>query len=320
MTVCPIAIVAGCKKCPVFAICPATTVLGDQTKDSPADTAKPAAKPAAKPGKKWAQTTVMAIRRLVRLACVFFACCAVGGVMAAEPLTLCVEDAPQRPWTLPTVAGLSIDLLREVAKRRHEQFQFVVRPWRRCLEDLRVGEIDAVVGGAATAERSAYARYPMGDDGQPDPQRALYADRYDVYKRRDSTGHWDGKVLTLPARPTILVQRGYVVADLLRSRGFAIDERASSAQDALRHLTDNYFDIAIIQASEANMEFRGNAAFHDQLVREATPYFEAPMYLMVSHPSYGRNPKRIEQIWHAIGAVRHSADYQRREKAALNAP
>ena len=29
MTVCPIAIVAGCKKCPAFAVCPLKTVLGD---------------------------------------------------------------------------------------------------------------------------------------------------------------------------------------------------------------------------------------------------------------------------------------------------
>jgi len=29
MTVCPIAIIAGCKKCPAFRICPLKTVLGD---------------------------------------------------------------------------------------------------------------------------------------------------------------------------------------------------------------------------------------------------------------------------------------------------
>lgn len=32
MTVCPIAIVAGCKKCPLFKICPLKTVLGDAPK------------------------------------------------------------------------------------------------------------------------------------------------------------------------------------------------------------------------------------------------------------------------------------------------
>lgn len=30
MTLCPIALAAGCKKCPAFSICPLKTVLGDQ--------------------------------------------------------------------------------------------------------------------------------------------------------------------------------------------------------------------------------------------------------------------------------------------------
>ena len=32
MTLCPIAIVAGCKKCPAFSVCPLKTVIGDAPK------------------------------------------------------------------------------------------------------------------------------------------------------------------------------------------------------------------------------------------------------------------------------------------------
>lgn len=34
MTLCPIAIVAGCKKCPALKICPLKTVIGDYNKDA----------------------------------------------------------------------------------------------------------------------------------------------------------------------------------------------------------------------------------------------------------------------------------------------
>ena len=47
MTVCPIAVVAGCKKCPAFSICPLKGVLGDQRKSGEAPAA-PSAKPGAK--------------------------------------------------------------------------------------------------------------------------------------------------------------------------------------------------------------------------------------------------------------------------------
>ena len=33
MTLCPIAIVAGCQKCPAFSVCPLKSTLGDQKKD-----------------------------------------------------------------------------------------------------------------------------------------------------------------------------------------------------------------------------------------------------------------------------------------------
>jgi len=41
MTLCPIAIAVGCKKCPAFAVCPLKGVIGDYTKE-PAARTKPA--------------------------------------------------------------------------------------------------------------------------------------------------------------------------------------------------------------------------------------------------------------------------------------
>jgi len=50
MTLCPIAIVAGCKKCPAFRVCPVKSVIGDQPKEAPPTTPSAArkAKPKAK--------------------------------------------------------------------------------------------------------------------------------------------------------------------------------------------------------------------------------------------------------------------------------
>ena len=45
MTICPVAIAVGCRKCPVFAICPAKSIIGDQPSAASAD--KDSAKPKA---------------------------------------------------------------------------------------------------------------------------------------------------------------------------------------------------------------------------------------------------------------------------------
>jgi hypothetical protein len=46
MTICPIAIAVGCKKCPAFSVCPLKGVIGDQQKkeEPPAAPSKPADK------------------------------------------------------------------------------------------------------------------------------------------------------------------------------------------------------------------------------------------------------------------------------------
>lgn len=46
MTLCPIAVVAGCRKCPAFNLCPLKGVIGDHKKD-----AEPATKVDKKKGK-----------------------------------------------------------------------------------------------------------------------------------------------------------------------------------------------------------------------------------------------------------------------------
>jgi hypothetical protein len=44
MTLCPIAIVAGCKKCPAFSMCPLKTVIGDAPKAADPKAADPTKK------------------------------------------------------------------------------------------------------------------------------------------------------------------------------------------------------------------------------------------------------------------------------------
>jgi hypothetical protein len=38
MTLCPIAIAVGCRKCPIFRVCPAKSILGDYKPDTQART------------------------------------------------------------------------------------------------------------------------------------------------------------------------------------------------------------------------------------------------------------------------------------------
>ncbi len=45
MTLCPVAMTAGCRRCPIFAVCPLRTVIGDQSSQNDASKASQQEKP-----------------------------------------------------------------------------------------------------------------------------------------------------------------------------------------------------------------------------------------------------------------------------------
>jgi hypothetical protein len=52
MTICPVALAIGCKRCPIFAVCPAKSIIGDQptvAESASAEPEPPSAKRRAKP-------------------------------------------------------------------------------------------------------------------------------------------------------------------------------------------------------------------------------------------------------------------------------
>ena len=48
MTLCPVALVVGCKKCPAFSVCPVKGIIGDYTGDKTPQTPKDAKAAASK--------------------------------------------------------------------------------------------------------------------------------------------------------------------------------------------------------------------------------------------------------------------------------
>lgn len=48
MVLCPVAIAVGCRKCPIFSVCPVKGVIGDYKKPEAPDTRPPAAPTRAK--------------------------------------------------------------------------------------------------------------------------------------------------------------------------------------------------------------------------------------------------------------------------------
>ena len=142
---------------------------------------------------------------------------------AQTALKLCFEDEAQIPWTRPDGSGLTIELLKRVEEKLGERFEFIAKPWKRCQEEVRTGVLDGYFGAAASEERQRFSVYPSLPSGEVDVSSALHIDRTRIFMRNNSAVTWDGKNLSQVKRP-IVVQRGYLIGNMLVKQGFKIRE------------------------------------------------------------------------------------------------
>ena len=236
---------------------------------------------------------------------------ATGATRAAPAaLLICFEDVPQRPWTMPDGTGLNFEMMKRVETLLGERFSYTGRPWKRCLEELRLGRVDALMGAADGPERRTYALFPTHQDGAIDTSQAMYSERYNVFLRKGSSAAWDGRRLRTREN-AVLVQAGYLVASYARERGLQAVERAKSSEDALRMVAEGMFDAAILYGDESLLIAREDARFRERVVHAPGPFWVSDFYLMTSTHAYQRDPARIKAIWQAVATVRQSAEYQK---------
>lgn len=237
---------------------------------------------------------------------------------AGAPLRLCFEDVNQAYWTRTDGKGVILDLLRKVESRLGEHFTYAPMPWTRCLEEVRIGAMDAAIGAGDAPERRDYAVFPTLPDGSIDTRYAIWIDVFSVYYRTGSDVKWDGKTLATPGN-VVMAQRSYVVASILRERGYRVVEAAKSSVDSLRLLAQGSVDAAVLQGVEAQWLCANDERFRGKVVRGTAPYVVLPLYLLPSRLSYDSDPKRMQAIWSEIRNVRASAEYRKGEEAAARA-
>ncbi|MTW13573.1 transporter substrate-binding domain-containing protein [Pseudoduganella eburnea] len=231
------------------------------------------------------------------------------------PLRLCYEDVDQRPWSTPSGKGLNFELLKRVETLLNEHFTYTPKPWKRCLSELKLGQVDGVIGAADAVSRRAWSRIPQLPDGREDPSRAMFEDTALVFLRVGGNARWDGHELQVPGK-AVVVQSGYLVAQQLREKSYDPHETVKSAADALRMLAAGGFDAAILQGLEASKLAQEDARFKGRVQQAEQPFSTVNLHLMVARGAYERDPQRIEAIWQAIGSVRLSRDYRQLEEAA----
>lgn len=263
-----------------------------------------------------------ALRSLFGLLAFFLAGCA-----AAQPplLRVCLNEVPHPPWRFADaqgrVAGEGLDflILELFAKRTGWQVEPVLMPWKRCLADMKGGQIDAVLSMSHLPEREEFAVFPRTSAGQPDERLALRHNRYVLYARREAGApRWNGKLVSgLAPEGLVGVQSGYSIAATLRGMGLQVDEAARTVQANLEKLARGRVQLAALQEHEAERVLELHPALAQALQR-LDPVLEQRAYYPVFSLAFAaRSPLPLPRLWEAMAAVRDSSALRRAEAEAL---
>jgi hypothetical protein len=106
-------------------------------------------------------------------------------------LKMCIFDHPFPPMTFPDGSGQAQELLRRASRLQPVLIQNVVKPRFDCMEQLRTGQVDAMLA-AFIEDRTSYGAFPMAGS-QPDTSRAVGELNFSVSRRQGGTVEWDGR-------------------------------------------------------------------------------------------------------------------------------
>lgn len=211
-------------------------------------------------------------------------------------LRLCTLDRPFYPYTMPDGSGEAQLWLRHAAHGQRIEISNTTAPRARCLEQLRVGETDALIA-VFVEERRAFGVYPPGSE-RADETYALVIPRFRVYRLRGSAVSWNGSSFSGLGDGSVAVQAGFAQAKQLVAIGAAVDTGASTTEQNLQKLALGR--VAAVLALESEAQPIVDHAYSNRIEALPTPFTVAPLYLLVNRTFYTRHRERIDALWHAI--------------------
>lgn len=223
-------------------------------------------------------------------------------VQAQSPRFILCADQTWYPFTYLMsyrAGGVFVDMVEEAGDRMGLKVRVRPTNWGRCMEQVREGSVDAVLGISYIAEHTNYLHYPM--DGTEVDTRYSLSTLDDAVVTLQSQGYeYNGDPSSLPQ--PVRIPNGYALADTLREPGIDVDDSAQSDQTNLIELTtDENGSVIILRqlaAALAEREF-----FESQLHISEQAYTSVDYYLAFSVEA-GLSPQLRQIVWDTVREIR----------------
>ena len=187
--------------------------------------------------------------------------------------------------------GAAIEILQELDDMiSNVQIQLVREPWKRCLNHLRQGKVDALIA-RHSLDREEFAKYPKTRNNKLDNECAISSTSTCFIHKKNVPLKWDGQELLVEMPQGISVSRGYSLVKDLKNKGFQIYETVSVKQ-AHELLFNDRVGISLSDCKHKNLPIN--------YIENKKPIVENYGYLVFSHQFYSLYPKLSEDLWNQL--------------------
>lgn len=238
----------------------------------------------------------------------------------ASTLKFCYEDKQLRPYYFGNGAdvpadlpGATIEHLRLlVSKQPGLQLELRRLPWKRCLQQLEQGEVDALIASYAK-EREAIGRYPKvapDNSAAVDARRAFSEHQTCLVRKPNASWGWDGQKFS-----------GIDQVVIARPLGYAPLKTADQQKIAIHYTLSGTMDLELLEAGRVHAittlcRIAGKNAEAPYLKKRQLQVLYPPLYsntgyLVFSHAFYRKNPQQAEQLWQLLAVEKGEAIYQK---------
>lgn len=231
----------------------------------------------------------------------------------AQTLTFAYEDRDSPPFYFQNKgnqnqhSGVTIDVLKLVAKRLGFQAEFVRLPWLRGLLKLKHNKIAGVFHASFKKERLEYGLYPM-TDGKIDTRYMLMVQRYHLYTHEDSKLKWDGKHFKQVDGPVGALS-GYAIISDLKKLNIATKE-SSNLLSLLSQIQNKRLSGLVNLENMTDSLIRNPSNKLNHVIKITPPIKEKSYYLMLAHGLNTQQPELVNSIWNEIKHIKESGEYQ----------
>jgi polar amino acid transport system substrate-binding protein len=193
-------------------------------------------------------------------------------------------------------------MVRRIVEKQGGSVEFVLVPWRRCIDGVRHRVYDGALGAGDNPAFRDFLKFPQ-KNGQTNPRQGLSNVHYVAVRPVDGAAQWDGRQFTGLTTSILFAAGNAATRDHLEKLQVPATDPSGKPVVLMRMLLKKRNELAVLRAGDVDALLE-MPEFAGKLERLSPVVYSVDAYLAIQSTVYEANPSYFDAIWDEIGRVR----------------